>query len=101
MGIAKTVGKGMVWNTVSTFVGRGIVFVNVFIILQHLSVYEYGLSELVLSVVSTMSILLLPGLSSAIIADLSTERAQDNKERMKTIFHQYLFLNIVLGILSL
>jgi O-antigen/teichoic acid export membrane protein len=51
MTVTHTIGKGIAWNTVGSVVGKGVVFFNVFLVLRHLSVYEYGLSELVFSVV--------------------------------------------------
>jgi O-antigen/teichoic acid export membrane protein len=100
MGIARTIGKGAVWNTASTLVGKVVVLANIFMILQHLSVYEYGLSELVLSVISAMGIILLPGLSTAIVADLSYEKSKGDLARTKSIFWQYNILGLVLGVLA-
>jgi O-antigen/teichoic acid export membrane protein len=100
MSIVRTVGSGMAWNTGAIFLGKIIMFANVFIILRWLTVYEYGFSELVLSIVSTASIALLPGLASAIIADMSVERGRDNRKHMNLIFHQYLYFNAVLSTLA-
>ena len=100
MNTTKAIGQGVAWNTVSTVIGKTVVFANVFLILRYLSVYEYGLSELIFSVIGTMGIVLLPGLSSAITADLAVERARGEFGRMKTIFAQYLSLNVVLSVIA-
>lgn len=100
MSVARTIGKGVAWNTMSTIIGKIVAFANVFLILQHLSVYEYGLSELIFSVISTMSIVLLPGLASAITADLAVERARGEFGRMKAVFLRYFSVNIVLSIVA-
>jgi O-antigen/teichoic acid export membrane protein len=100
MSVVKTVGTGLAWNTTAMLVGKIIVFVNVFLILQHLTVYEYGLSELVLSVISTVGIFLLPGLSSAIIADLGAERARGEYGRMKALFLQFVSFNVLLACIA-
>ncbi len=99
MSISTTIRKGAAWTTVSNVLGKLIIFANVFLILRSLSVYEYGLSQLVLSVVSTAGIFLLPGLSSAIVADLAVERARGNIAEMKGLFLQYVFFNVLLGTL--
>ncbi|MDB5224645.1 MAG: hypothetical protein JWO43_267 [Candidatus Adlerbacteria bacterium] len=95
-----TIGKGLAWNTVATTAGKIIMFANVFIILTRLSVYEYGLSQLVLSVISIMGILLLPGLFSVLVADLARERGQMNFMGMKSIFLDYVALNVSLGLVA-
>lgn len=100
MNAATLVGKGIVWTSLGNILGKVVIIFNIFLILGHLSVYEYGLSELVLSVVSTLGILLLPGLSSAIIADLSIERSQGRKGKMKTILFQFYLLNALLGCIA-
>lgn len=100
MSVVKTVGQGVTWNAVAVGLGKAVIFVNVFIILRFLSVYEYGFSELVMSVVSIVGVFLLPGLTSTIIADLSLEYGRKNFAQTKTIFLQYATLNLILGIAS-
>lgn len=97
MSVIKKISTGVMWNTSSVIVGKAIIFANVFIILNFLTVYEYGFSELVMSVISVIGIVLLPGLTSTIIADMSVERARNNRSHMKHIFYQFFYLNIVLG----
>ncbi len=97
MSVVRTVGKGIAWNTTATVVGKFVMFANVFIILNFLTIYEYGFSELVMSVISVIGIVLLPGLTSAIVADMAVERGRQNATGMKTIFHQFFFLNLVLA----
>ncbi len=100
MSIVNTVGRGVAWNTVSTIVAKVVIFANVFIILRTLTVYDYGLSQLVLSVISTISIFLLPGLNSVIIADMGAERTRGEFGKMKALFLQFLSLNMLLGIVA-
>jgi O-antigen/teichoic acid export membrane protein len=96
MSTAHIVGKGVTWNFFSTLVVKVLVLINVLVILTHLSVYEYGLSELVFSALSTVGIILLPGLTATIVADLGVERARKDYGRMKSLFHQYfLFLTVL------
>ncbi len=89
MSTARLVGKGIAWNTIGSVLDKVLIFGNLFLILNVLSVYEYGLSELVLSVISTLAVFLFPGLDSAITSDLSVERAQGGYARMHALFRQY------------
>lgn len=100
MSTSRMIGRGVAWNTVGTILGKIIVFGNIFLILHQLSVYEYGLSELIFSVISTMSIVLLPGLDSAITSDLAVERARGELGRMKAIFLRYFSVSFVLSTIA-
>lgn len=97
MSIVKTIGKGVTWNATSVIIGKVVIFANVFLILRYLSVYEYGLGQLVLSVVSMLGIFLLPGLASTIVADLAAERIRGEFGKMKSIFFQFSSLNLALA----
>lgn len=97
MSIVKTVGRGMAWNGAGIFAGKLVIFFNVFLILRHLSLYEYGLSELVLSVITTLGIFQLPGLSAAVIADLASSRSKHDYAGMKIMFMQFFILTGVLS----
>jgi O-antigen/teichoic acid export membrane protein len=99
MSVVHTVSKGVIWNTAATVIGKALIFTNVFLVLMHFSVYEYGFSELIMSVVAMGSVVLLPGLTATITADLAVERARGATERMNGIFHQFFFLQLVLGFL--
>lgn len=100
MSMLRSVGRGIVWTSVGGGVSKVIVLANVLIILSYLSVYEYGLTELVFSVASTLGILLLPGLSSTIVADMGVERSCGELGRMKSLFMQYAVLSSVLGVVA-
>lgn len=94
------IGRGLAWNGIGTVLAKIFAIVNVFIVLTYLSVYEYGLIELTMSVVSTIGLFLLPGLASAILVDLGIERGRGDLSRMKTLFWQFLSLNTGLGIIA-
>ena len=100
MSIVNTVGRGVAWNTVSTIIGKFVIFLNVFLMLTYLSVYYYGLAQLVLSVVAAVGIFLLPGLSGVILADLVVERARGEFGKMKSLFLQFFWLNIGLALIG-
>lgn len=100
MSIVRNIGSGIVWNTSGNVAGKIVGLANVFLVLTHLSVYEYGLIELTLSIVSTIGLFLLPGLSATLTADLGVERARGNIGQMKALFHEYLGFSFVTGVLA-
>lgn len=100
MTMLRSMGRGIAWTTAGTGSSKILVLANVLIILSYLSIYEYGLTELVFSVVSMLSILLLPGLYSTVVADMGVERARGELGRMKSIFLQYVVLSVALGTLA-
>ena len=100
MGIIRTIGTGVAWNTVGAVIGKIVGFANIFLILSHLSVYEYGLTELTMSVVSTVGLFLLPGLTSIVTVDLGVEYARKNYGRMKALFLEFFTLNMGFGIIG-
>jgi len=100
MGTIQTLGYGFAWNTSALVIGKIITFANLFIILTHLTVYEYGLTELTFSVVSTVSLFMLPGLVSTITADLAVERGKGNFGAMKALFLEFFLFSLAVGILA-
>lgn len=94
------IGRGMAWNSIGVVLAKVAAIANVFIVLSYLSVYEYGLVELTMSVVSTIGLFLLPGLSAAVLVDLGIERGRGDLSRMKTLFWQFFSLNIFLGFVA-
>lgn len=100
MSIVRTIGEGFAWNTAATVVGKMVGFINLFLILSHLTTYQYGVTELTLSVVSLFSLVLLPGLSAIIAADLGVERARKDYSEMRTIFREYFFVTFSLGVFA-
>ncbi len=97
MSVVTTVGRGVVWSTTAAILGKFIMLANVFLTLHFLTVYEYGFTELVMSIISMIGIVLLPGLTTAIVADMAVEKGRNNAAGMKLVFHQFFFLNLALG----
>ncbi len=96
----RVVGTGVAWNTVATIVVKILALANVFLILRHLSVYDYGLVQLVLTVVSTIGGFLLPGLGSVLISDLARERGEGRLGQVAAVARQYVVLQILLAVLA-
>lgn len=100
MSIVRTISEGFAWNAAATIVGKIVGFVNLFLIFSYLTIYEYGVTELTLSIVSLFSLFLLPGLSSIVAADLGVERAKKNYSGMRVIFREFFSVTVSLGILA-
>ncbi len=96
----RRITHGIAWTTFGTIADKVLILINIFIILSYLSVYEYGLAELVFSVVSTIGIITVPGLFATIISDMGVERGKEDRSRMKTLFVQYLLLSFSLGLIA-
>lgn len=100
MSMLRTVGMGIAWNTLASILVKVFTLANVFLIVSHLTVYDYGLTQLVISVFSTVAGLLLPGLGSVLIADLARDRGAWRIAQLGTLARQYLVLQIILGTLA-
>lgn len=73
--LTRVVTEGSAWMLFSTMSLKVIGILSIFVVLSNLSVYEYGVVELVLSVLPVFSLFLLPGLSPTIIADMGRAKA--------------------------
>jgi O-antigen/teichoic acid export membrane protein len=98
--IEKTIGYGTFWGTVQTVFSKMFGIAIIFIVLNHLDVYEYGLSELALAAVSVFSIFALPGLGSLIIADMGVLKVSQKKGEMRQIFWNYFYLQFILATIA-
>lgn len=100
MSLVYTIGKGIAWNVSAVTIGKIVGFVNLFVILSNLSVYEYGLTELTMSVGAIFGLFLLPGLTSIVTVDLGVERAQRDFSAMKALFLEFVTVQMMLGIIA-
>lgn len=86
------------WNTSAVVLGKVLMFANVFLVLTGLTVYEYGFSELVLSIIAMAGVVFLPGLTAAITADMAVARGRSDFGEMSRVFHQHFLFNLILGV---
>lgn len=70
------------------------------LILNALSVYEYGLWRLVLSVLMACTIISLPGFDSTIVTDLGREAGRGNLSRYRSILTSFATLLLTLGLVA-
>ncbi len=88
------------WTTVFTVGLKFVGFFAALIVISHLSVYEYGLMELILSGIAIFGICALPGLANVIIADMSIERGAGNLGRAKAILNNYILVQAIFGLIA-
>lgn len=93
----KTIGLGIFWTNFFNILTKVFAFFSSVLILSHLSLAEYGLSELIISIVAISGIFMLPGLNQTIIADVAVEVGNNNLPKAKKIFKDYLTLRNILS----
>lgn len=98
--LSRVVGEGTVWASGSTLLLKVVGLGYAVIVLSNLSVYEYGVTELVLSIPPLLSILSLPGLESVLMADMGVEKGKGNVSKMRYLLESYMSMRIVTGILA-
>lgn len=84
------------WGTIS----KVLAIINSFIIIYLLSVYEYGLYALVLSIVSITEIVLFENMDQMIINDMLIEKSRDNLVKAKKIYQEYFLYKAIFGLLG-
>lgn len=95
--LKRTIGVGTAWMSASTVVLKVIGLATIFLMLRKLSVAEYGLAELVLSVTGILSLFTLPGLNQLIIADMGIAKEKRDLRGMKELFVNSFYLQMILG----
>ncbi len=98
--LKRTIGVGTAWMSVSTIILKIVGLATIFIMLRKLNVYEYGLAELVLSVIGIFSLFSLPGLGQMIIADMGIAKGKGDLRAMKELFVNYFYIQLSLGIVA-
>src|SRR3569623_2004027 len=98
--LTQTIEKGTLWTSGATFITKFVALLNVFLVISHLSVYAYGVSELALSVVGLMSIFTLPGIDRTALTDIAVEKGRGNMGRAQRIFFDFFILQFILGCIA-
>ena len=96
----KTIATGTLWFSINSWLLRGVGLITVFFILRNLSIYEYGLVELVLSIIPLFGILMLPGLNNVVITDMAIEKGKGDISEMKSLFINFITLHAVLSVVA-
>lgn len=98
--IKNQVGKGTILLSSSDVVVKVIGFSYVLLVVAHLSVYDYGLTKLALSIPVLLSLLTLGGLQTVTVSDISLLKEQGNIKGMRYLFSSFFSVNIILNILA-
>jgi len=97
--LSAKIGEGLFFFISNALLLKAIGLISIFLILRQLTVYEYGVSELVFSVVALMNLFLLPGIGDLLLAEIGIEKGEGNLSRIKKLFSDYAKLSISLGII--
>jgi O-antigen/teichoic acid export membrane protein len=93
------IGKGTLSLSFANSILKLITLATVFIILNRLSAYDYGVVELAQAAVGLFSIFLLPGITSTIVADIAILRTQGDiagaKGTLLSFFKTHLMLCVL------
>lgn len=87
--LTRIVSEGSAWVLFSTVSLKVIGLVSIFVVLSNLSVYEYGVVELILSVLPIFSLFLLPGLNTVIVADMGLAKSRGEYGVVRGILRAY------------
>ena len=100
MSLTRTIATGSFWSGANNIVLKIVGLTAVFLILSKLSAYEYGLAELVFSLLPVVSIFSLPGMNSVILADLGRYRESGNTGAMRSLFEGFFIYQIALSVFA-
>jgi len=98
--LSRIVGEGTVLSSGSSFITKIIGLVILFLVLSRLSIYEYGLAKLALSLVPLLSFLKLPGMDTVLITDIAREKGLGNLSKAKALFIGYFRLQLILAFVA-
>ncbi len=97
--ISRTFWEGTFWTSFFGIGTKIIAMISAIFVLRTLSIYEYGLSELVMSLVSLLGIFMLPGMMQTMVADVSNCVGNKEYGRAKEIaFNFFIFLFILCSV---
>lgn len=96
--LTKTIAKGGLFFSIRNFIDQIVSFVSALVVIKLLSVYDYGLWQLILAGLSIFLMFTFPTITQIAIADSSVEYGKKNFKNYKAILKQYSFLTILLAI---
>jgi len=97
--LTKTIAKGGILFSINKLIEIIISLVSGFLVIELLSVYDYGLWRLILSALSIFLIFTFPAITQITIYDTSVEYGKQNFKNYKAILKQYSYLSLGLGAL--
>lgn len=97
--VVKTIGRGTVWTSVGTWGVKLAGLLATFVTLHQLTVYEYGLTELAVSILPLLSIFVLPGTTTVVQAEMSVAKAKKDGTKERALFEEYFLVQCVLALI--
>lgn len=98
--LMRTIAEGSAWLTIATFLSKFLGVATTLVVLATLSVFEFGTSKLVLSVMGVFALFTLPGLTEIVVADMSIEKGKGRLASARNLLNQYFLYNGVLGVVA-
>ncbi|HEY4501957.1 MAG TPA: oligosaccharide flippase family protein [Candidatus Paceibacterota bacterium] len=96
----RIVSEGSAWVLFLTVLLKILGLLSIFVVLSNLSVYEYGVVELVLSVLPIFSLFLLPGLNAIIVADMGLAKGRGEYSVVRGVIRAYGRMYLLLAVVA-
>src|SRR3989344_1318793 len=91
-------GSG-VWYGASTIFMRGVAALNTFVIIYFLTLYEYGVFKLILSLVGIFQVFVLSGLDGVVRNEIAHYLKDSEQKKAAKLFFEFLLIKGILAIL--
>lgn len=98
--LAKLVGIGMVWTSYSTLLMKLTGVVYTVLMLSQLSLYEYGVVQLLFTIPAFLAIINLPGIDQVVISDGGVAKGDNDPQTLRELLDSYLVARFLLGLAS-
>ena len=95
---SEKITEGMVWTSGSSFAIKIIGIFYTITVLGNVSVSQYGLIELAMSIIPLMAIFNLAGLQPVVVADLVSLKTEEKHTQMRFLFSSFISIKILLGL---
>lgn len=96
----KKIAHGVAWTSISSFLVKIIGLVYVAVVLSQISVHDYGLVALAMSILPILGVFSLAGLQPVMVADLVSHKTKSDFYKMRYQFSSFVSLKILLGIFA-
>jgi O-antigen/teichoic acid export membrane protein len=97
--VIQTIGKGTAWTSLGTWGVKLTGLLATFITLHQLTVYEYGLTELAISIIPLLSIFVLPGITTVVQAEIGIAKGRMDYAKARALFDEYFFVQFVISVI--
>ena len=94
--LSQIASEGTIWVSITNLVTKVTSFLSVFIILNKLTVYEYGVFQLVLSIFTVGGLFILSNLTDVVITDVSFYK-ENETSRAKGILKGFFKAQVILS----